>query len=331
VRRQQRKDTWPWAEPFWTSKRAILFPDRLDQLPFGPWRPGNFRGAFRRLFWTEKQLPRARLELGITSVGYRSEPFYGATRGRDFDSGDCQRILLDFLQIQVGVSDQGELKHHPLSRGARPLAQLLLQSTTQWKGAPDGFVTKPWWLQAGLPLVLLEYGFREEGAVPTDAVIIDHAREAFTLHLYARPVDGFVWPIWLLGVRDALDPDLRLIRLHLTRLHAEVRTLGLVLDSLGDEEHQSYFASSGPRLALLDLYLNKAFADIDKAQWYGGSSEALFAAARGYIAAGDPSLDADFTEKLERAIAFRPHLARMLSEKTQARDALYIFREVHDT
>lgn len=330
VRHQHRKDTWPWTEQFWTSKRAILFPDRLDQLPFGPWRPGNFRGAFRRLFWTEKQLPRARLEFGITSVGYRSEPFYGATRGRDFDGGDCQRILLDFLRVQVGVSDRGELRRHPLSKGARPVAQLLLQSTTQWKGAPDGFVTKPWWVQAGLPLVLVEYGFREQGAVPTDAVTIDDAREAFTLHLYPRPVDGSVWPVWLLGVRDSLDPDLRRIRLHLTRLHAEVQTLGLVLDSLGDEEQQSCFASSGPRLALLDIYLDKAFGTIDKAEWYGGNSAALFAAAREYIKASDPSWDTQLTEKLERAIAFRPHLARLLREKTQARKALYIYRTVPD-
>jgi hypothetical protein len=116
----------------------------------------------------------------------------------------------------------------------------------------------------------------------------------------------------------------------LTRLHAEVQTLRLVLDALGDEEHQAHFASSGPRRVLLDLYLEKAFANIDKAHWYGGSSAALFAAAREYLEVADPSAEAEFRGQLERVIAFRPHLARLLQEKHQTREALYVFREVHD-
>lgn len=81
---------------------------------------------------------------------------------------------------------------------------------------------------------------------------------------------------------------------------------------------------------LLDLYLDKAFGNIDKAQWYGGSSAAVFAAAREYLEVADPSAEVEFRHQLERAIAFRPQLARLLREKPQTRQALYVFREVHD-
>jgi len=330
VRTNRGADSWPWEEPFWTSKRAILYPDRLDQASFGPWRPAGFRGAFRRLFWNESQLPRARLELGISNVGFRREEYYGAARGPDFEGGDLQRILSDLLQLPVNIASRGELKSQPLANAARPLARLLVDSTTRWRDAPADFSVEPWWVRAGRPLALVEYGFREHGGVPKGALQVDDARTGFTLHLHRLRVGRSIWPVWLIGVKAERDPELRLMRLHLTRLHAEVQTLRLVLEALGDEAQQSHFGSAGPLRTLLERYLDKAFGNIDKADWYGGSSAALFAAAREYLDVADPNSEVEFRNQLERAIAFRPQLARLLREKQQTREALYVFREVHD-
>jgi hypothetical protein len=312
---------WPADTRYWRAHSTVRYADSLDQRSFGAGRKAGFRGAFRRLYWDKTMLPSARLELGIANTGggrARSRrpmtaPAFGAAEGRT--------IVRDFLEMPVAIASHGVLGKHSLNSGAEPLARLLLESTTRFKGA-DGFQPQGWWVRPGKPMFMVEYGFSEQGEPPAQARLVAE-ESSVTLHFLREEIDGRSLPVWWLGVHDApWNPEIRLLRLHLLRIHAELQTLLSVLELIADVDRCEDFAADGPRSSVFDAYLRKAVGLLSREAHYGFETADVLESAYGYhdeIAAGDL---VDIKALIERAAEVRPVLASLQDPENQARQVV---------
>ena len=314
---------WPAEDLYWAARRSLLYVDRLDRRRVGPWDPGNFSGAYRRLFWDEAVLPRSRVSVAVTNTGGGRDRRRGIPGSApSFGAQDVKLILGDFLGMPIRIAARGQLKPHRLGGAAGELASLVLASTTLWKDAAD-FVPPGWWVTAGRPLCLVEYGYAEEGELPADARKVSDEHD-FALHFYRLRVHQEVWPVWFLRVHDPLSPNVRLIRLHLARLHAETETFRTVLELLAAESTQPEFAVFGSRADAFDDYLTKAAGLLSRRAHYGHETPKLLQSAYGYqdAVAGD-SL-ARVEALVEKAASARPVLRRLIESGELVRTILEV-------
>lgn len=312
---------WPADTRYWQARSTVRYVDRLDQRSFGTDRKAGFRGAFRRLYWDKTMLPPARLELGIANTGA------GRARSREpltapqFGAAEGRAILRDFLEMPVAIASNGVLGKHSLNSAAEPLARLLLESTTRFKEA-DGFRPQGWWVRPGKPMFMVEYGFSEQGEPPPQARLVAEERWV-TLHFHSEEIDGRSLPVWWLGVHDApWNPEIRLLRLHLLRIHAELQTLLSVLELIADVDRCEDFAADGPRSSVFDAYLRKAVGLLSREAHYGFETAEVLESAYGYhdeIAASDL---VDIKALIERAAEVRPVLASLRDPENPARQVV---------
>jgi hypothetical protein len=314
-------DEWPAEDEYWLALNTLRFCDRLDRRSFGEWMPAGFGGAFRRLFWDEPFLPRCRVELAITNTGGgRDQRRFTARSAPCFNARTIRPLLHDFLTMPVRIPRRGQLSEHRLCTAAKPVSQLVLASTTRWRDADLDFAPERWWVQAGHPMCLVEYGYNESGEPPAGAREIASSTAGFTLHFFRLPVGHTVWPIWFLRIdSEPQDPAVRLIRLYLLRLHAETETLRTILELLADER-QAALQPSG-RFSALDAYLEKALGLLSRDAHYGHRTSELLANAYGYSEQAQPT-STRIAALAEQAAIRRPRLGVLLRERRKAVELL---------
>lgn len=168
-------------------------------------------------------------------------------------------------------------------------------------------------------MCVVEYGCAESGEPPAGAKCVAEEDE-FTLHFLAEKVNHHVWPVWFLRIDDPSSPAIRLIRLHLLRLHAETETLRSVLDLLADESSASAFAVQGSRSATFDAYLGKAVGLLSRHAHYGQTTSELLDSAYGIRAEVAADTLATVAALVEQAAIVRPVLEPLLNPDNPTRD-----------
>lgn len=232
--RRLRGGTFEWSaeEAYCDVSHALKFtgavlkhnPDR---------RAGDLRTycAFRRLFW-DGQFARQGSVVGRVEIGFGvrlpnpDAPLSGSRVGQ---------LLDDLLSQEVRISQRVAKAPMPLDAVGPSLATLYLQASTvsSQKNVLEG---SDWWVQSASPFVVLEYVRNAEvEALPARTVPITlsaNTLPGIRTFLGRRIVAGRERPVWFLECdprgydRDAL----RRLRLNVTRLHAAIASLKIILD-----------------------------------------------------------------------------------------------------
>lgn len=269
----------------------------------------GWQGAFRRLFWEPAEIPLARVELGLARVQKRRRVF----RGR-LAADEMAALANAALELPVELHGLREPLSVPLGLAADAVATSVLRATTHWVQAGPGFTPEPWWLRAGRPLLVVDLRSDEVERLPPDAELIDDlGLRGLQLAHCTYGGEDRRWQTWFLFHHPQVSPDvLRRLRLHLGRLHAELEALRLVLEVLGEGEHELAFFMAGMEARWwLDDYLDKAVGLLCRETAYGLPLDLgvrmIFSAAE-RAGAVDP---AEFMRLLQRAEHHHEHLAEI--------------------
>lgn len=225
-------EEWPAEDVYCDLSHALRFEHKvLSQAPAALGAGGRSYCAFRRLFW-DGQLQAAgsvdgRVELGF---GLRLSP-----QSQGLDAPALAGLLDALLRQRVRVVPPRGGAAMPLTQVGTALARSYLRASTAraGQGALDAH---GWWLQAGTPLLIVEYQRdREVDALPARTVPVAIEATALTgirVFLGRRSVEGRERAVWFLesdpasAARDAL----RRLRINLTRLHAALSSLRILSD-----------------------------------------------------------------------------------------------------
>lgn len=225
-------DEWPAEDAFCELSHALRFEHKVlheHQALLG--EEGRSYCAFRRLFW-DGQFPNTgsvdgRVELGF---GVRLAPGHAGLDAAPFGQ------LLDALMAQrVRVVPPRDGAPVALSNAGSALARNYLRASTA-RAEQAVLENNAWWLQAGTPLLIVEYQRdREVDALPartTSVALEATALSEVRIFLGRRNVEGRERPVWFFecppggAPRDAL----RRLRINVTRLHAALASLRLLSD-----------------------------------------------------------------------------------------------------
>lgn len=227
-RRRGGIENWPGEETFCKVTRAVRFDGaaleslghELEESSLQP------HCAFRRFLSDGGAV--CRFEVGI---GYRRR---SPRRFRPLRSRECLSLLESTLRIPVLVNSP---RQQPvlveLWSCAEVLARHYLLATTRLTlGKPQE--TRAWWFTPGTPIVVVEYHESQVAALPPYSRAVNMGQEtSFHLHHYRIEYRGTRFGVWFLGWGARSDrDDLRKLRLHLLRLHAERECLKETLRSI---------------------------------------------------------------------------------------------------
>lgn len=125
-------------------------------------------------------------------------------------------------------------KPRPMVNAGGLLAEKIREVTTSLTGPPAH--DRSWWVQPGAPLVLVEAPFKQEWLTrlkpPMDvSTPAPENNDALALHHFSHiEYQGNIIPVWTLFYSESISAEaLRLLRIHLWRLHNEREVLRLVL------------------------------------------------------------------------------------------------------
>jgi len=130
---------------------------------------------------------------------------------------------------------RGVIDARPVVTAGAQLAAHHLASTTEHK--PAAAAVEPWWSTAGVPAIFLEYEEADNLVLPPHSRAVSSSRVgAEVLHYAWLQVEGQRCSVWLLrsDAKGASQHELRRLRIHLLRLHAERECLRLVLQAISE-------------------------------------------------------------------------------------------------
>ncbi len=274
VRKRERGgvDGLKGEEVYCDARGALRFPAHLGHKAFGTRRRPRLLCIFRRFLSDGRAV--GRFEVGVRSQAGRS--------GSDiWTAEDCLSFVQDFLSVSVNVADQPDRSTSvPLLRCGNLLAKTYLRATTmRSKGTP--ITPQGWWIQAGNPVVLLEYRFNELESLPK------HCREVplgsqhnIKLHHLAIQKDGIDLSLWLLGRDKGYDRQLfRRLRIYMLRLHAERDSVLRVLRNL--RPGRVSIEKGVPESEELDAFLNDGLTLLSREYHAGLPQRSMLQAAQG--------------------------------------------------
>ena len=249
-------DEWPAEDAFCDLSHALRFEKavlRDQRIELGA--EGCSYCAFRRLFWDGQFLDTGsvdgRVEIGF---GVRLAPGHLGLEAEAFG-----RLLDQLLTQRVRVVPPRGGETMPLSNAGSALARGYLRASTACAelAAAD---KSTWWLQAGTPLLIVEYVRDQEvDALPAHTVPV--ALDATTLSgirifLGRRQIDGRERPVWFFESNPGVPPRdaLRRLRINVTRLHCALSSLGILSDL---QRSGRIAASTDPARAHLRQCLNR--------------------------------------------------------------------------
>jgi hypothetical protein len=259
-------DAWFDESTYCDARRALRF------VPAGGPPPIQLAGgsvrfacAFRRYF-SDGRIA-IRIEVGISTRMSRSvkRPLHG---------DGLADLVRSVMGIPVVVGDRAAAKPRSLAHSGDDLADFLLACTTRLK---PPVATQPWWLTSGEPIFLAEYRADEVASLPPgrrieNSPILEsaHVDVSFATISLSKTVD---LGTWLLGIHPHSDWDkVRLLRIHLLRLHAQREVLRQLIRLMGAGKIDAASDDS-------QRYLDAAFSFLSAERKGGVEQPELLAAA----------------------------------------------------
>jgi hypothetical protein len=142
------------------------------------------------------------------------------------------QAALAAVTVETRIPPNG--KSRPMVQAGGLIAERIRAVTTSLTTPPAHH--RSWWVQPGAPLVLVEAPFKPEWLPllkpPMDVgTPAPGNNDALALHHFSRiEYQGSIIPVWTLFYSETIPTDtLRLLRIHLWRLHNEHEVLRLVL------------------------------------------------------------------------------------------------------
>lgn len=298
-------EDWPGDEYFCDASNAVKTPSSLgygflrkDLTLFRP------RVRFRRLYADSTV---ARFEVGL-HVGF-------APDRKDKDGNRPLDALTSLLNLPVRVRAAKSFIQSTLVEAGPALSRLYLRSTT-----PRGSLraAQPWWVGAGQPLVVCQYSDLEVETLPphsTSTVTLDFPDlDLAFCRLETRSVTSGVW---FLKTGEGTDIDqLRRVRLHLVRLHAERQAGRALLRLVASRK----LDTSAPELDsdALQAWLGRTLRLLGRPTWQGIESAKLLDAAKEVSSLVDPS---EQRALVEAVAGFRLTLRQKLARQAPSTPA----------
>jgi hypothetical protein len=238
--------TWPDAEPGRQFVRSIggIYP-RLRGSP-GVWsgesaycnasgvvrfasapRDQRMLCRFRRLYGNGNGM--LRFELGLSRRPERSRAFDQSVE-LSSDPDFLIPMLRNVLDLRVRIRLLRGSNPIRLAQIDNPLAAALLQSTSSLSATRNGKLEK-WWVTSGRMLVLLQYPESVSSLEMQEAgIAVDQPLRGISLnHLKLWHASRSI-TVWIMSTtKDASVEEVRTLRIHLFRLHAEREALRQIL------------------------------------------------------------------------------------------------------
>lgn len=276
TRRLGGVEEWPAEDKYCDLSHALRFESRVLKNEAGALGPkARTYCAFRRLFW-DGQLKAAGSVEGRVEVGFgmRAEPGFEGLGASPFgallDALLGQRVRVAPLRKPL-TGTAPVVAAQPLSRAGSALARSYLTASTASAGQA-ALVGHDWWLQAGTPLLIVEYvRDREVDALPARTVPVPLPGDTLPgirIFLGRRTVEGRERPVWFFECdpaghsRDAL----RRLRINVTRLNAALSSLRLLSDL---QRTQRIVATTPAARANLQACLNRYLPFLYQKEYMG--------------------------------------------------------------
>lgn len=218
TRRRGGVETWAGEDLYSDASAALRFSvSSGDVRSLGRIDGGKLRCSFRRFF---SDGIVARFELGLRV----SRPIGNETI-------DLQRLLTQVLELPVRVgTGANQTRQIRLVDAGSSLAHHFLIATS--KHLPDRAEPRAsWHLVSGMPMMLVEHDQRVLLPRHTRHVPRSSAFETSLSHLKLQLTDRRC-NIWFIGQRPDVGDQLRRLRIHLSRLHAERECLRITISHL---------------------------------------------------------------------------------------------------
>jgi hypothetical protein len=264
VQPRRRGGIAPWGEgEFCEATRAIRFVPPLSTTTIDlSGYPASFACAYRRLY--VDGTAAARVETGLAVRGGRGRLGYGGD--------DVLAVIGAAMSLPVRVPHPD--RDGPLRLAGEDVASLLLNRTSR-----HGFEPEPWWVEAGVPLALLECRPDEDLQTPAVARVLRPfgTQEVQLAHLSVVQ-DGSPFGVWLIRyARDANMRDVRHIRIHLLRLHCARESLKSILRAIARRKLD--VAARTPASDELQIYLHNELKRLDAYRGFGVDQTEILATA----------------------------------------------------
>jgi hypothetical protein len=171
----------------------------------------------------------ARMDVGFKVRGRYTT---GVPTGRILPIPEVTALAAATVKLRVPPDD----RLRTLLTAGDAIAEKLRTVTTSLVDPPVS--VNQWWVQAGIPLVLIEAPFTERFIASLDpptklGIISPDDHNSLALHHFSHiEYQGQRAPVWTLFYSDNISTEqLRLLRIHLWRLHNEREVLRLVLNA----------------------------------------------------------------------------------------------------
>jgi hypothetical protein len=270
-------DDWAGEDNFADASLTLRLPDLFKRQTLGEGAYASSVDFVFRRFYSSGIVSRYEIGFRVVRAGTSM-----------LDAADTVRWLAATTTVPVRLRRE----MHPLAVGkAGPaLARHFLAASTDRKA---GGQVQPWWVAAGEPTLLVQYSDRDAMSLLPHARIVSSARVgAEVLHHAWLGVSGQRLSVWLLRNDDpATDRDqLRKLRIHVLRLHAERECLRLVLEAA----MQQRLGKTVPQADALRDYLDKSLSMATRPVSHGVEQSQLLEIARSAWTAALPGQAASF-------------------------------------
>ena len=305
VRKRLRPGTGAWLDEstYCDARRAIRF------APSGAPSSIGLKGesarlvcSFRRYF-SDGRIA-LRIEAGLRVRRSRSLP-------RPLEGGEVNDLVRGVMALPVVVGNEKAGRPLALAQAGDRLAAFLLTCTTR-RNTP--IPTESWWIASGEPIFLAEYRSDEVSGLPPrrhiqGSPILDDAHVDLSFATISLTRDLSLGT-WLLGLHPDSDQErIRLLRIHLLRLHAQREVLRQLIRLMGGGKIDAASDDS-------QRYLGAAFSLLSAERKGGVDQPELLAAAYQsdqLAAPGDQAALLDALEGARRQI--RDKIKRGLEEQ----------------
>jgi hypothetical protein len=287
---------WPGENSYCDASQAVRFAPGL--------RNQGLLCRFRRLYGNGNGM--LRFELGLTRRAARNNTLDRLDRRSYANADGLVELLRYVLDLQVSVPQSDRPDRIRLAQIDSPLATALLNCTSSSSAVKTGRLDKSW-LTAGRMLVLLEWPrsyWPESEAITT---VSQPLRGISLNHLKLWHGNRLI-NVWAMGVgRNAAPNDLRSLRIHLFRLHAEREILRQTLRLLAQGKLTVERGTDASDR--LQRFLTQAVQALRKDVRYDVQQSEILHIAYGYddlVAEGDvPSLQQSLSDA-------RRHVSRLV-------------------
>ena len=216
--------SWPGEEVYCDAKKSLRFNPLMDKKPIGKWRSDiTLTCSFRRFYFDGMCV--ARMELGMKVRISKKQPLF---------KNDCFKLIGACLSTPVYIpSVHTSSIPYELINCDRSLAKHFLKSTTKTESVSKTIPIENWWITPGLPILLIEDSYPYKiSDFPKHTILVKQEPE-IKGDLYHSRIErsGKRFNVWFLRYHKGKDDleNVRRIRMHLFRLHAERECMKQIL------------------------------------------------------------------------------------------------------